>query len=119
MGIPIWNNLEALTISDNAPFFWDEDDDFMHDFLEDIESLNLNNLKTIKIEPYIDPTNILSNKLSLEFVTLSCDYWNVDLPKGLRGFAVRNDHTSSDIPRNIESLHLYDYGSVHDQDIKF
>ena len=39
--IPFWNQLEILKISDEYEFDWDESDDFMHDFLADLVSLDL------------------------------------------------------------------------------
>eukprot|EP01084_Bolivina_argentea_P272047 463093_1 len=113
--IPIWNDLEQLTIS--TTFSIEENCmEFFTQMLNDFSTFNLSKLKTIKITEkfYNDTSYIMSTilkmkekkLLNVEFIYVEWDDCsNIEiLPDGLRGFAV-NDPICSNPPQNIESLH--------------
>ena len=115
--IPFWNDLKVLIIKDTSYFEWGEIEEFMTKFARDLSSKHLNNLKTIKIDMFIERallSSILCPVLSLEFVHLYWDQNDINLPPELRGFSIDENDTISVIPPNIESLHLYEYETLCD-----
>ena len=65
--------------------------------------------------------NIFARAASLEFVHIGYERENVGylLPPQIRGFGIRGNRTSSNVPSNVQSLHLNDYQSVVDKKCKF
>ena len=61
INIPTWNDLQSLTIRNHDDNDCNDEFVLTEQFLMDILSLNLNNLKTIKIEAFIIPSVIFSH----------------------------------------------------------
>ena len=121
--IPFWNQLKVLKVTNSLDFVCKESNIFMHGLLADLASLDLSTLETIKIEPFIPKTTakILSHAPSLEFVHFDRDRENEGylLPSQIRGISIYDKRTYLNIPPNAQSLHLKDYESLFNKNLKY